>query len=109
MFYWDRDSLIFGLWGKQQFSRENRDVTVYLAWWDICLQGSSEAVFLKPGMGFKGSAYVCMFVYTRACIHSKTCLPSRRSQGPTCPSGYTYRHKIQVTSAPSSGTHWLHL
>lgn len=63
-------------------------------------------------MGFKGSVYVClgcMFGYIRAHVHSKTCLTPRRSKGPTCPSGYLYWHKIQVTSAPDIETHWLHL
>lgn len=38
----------------------------------------------------------------RACVHSKTCLPPRRSKGPTCSSGYLCKQETQVTSVQAS-------
>lgn len=58
----------------------------------MCLQSSSEAIFLEPGMGFKGS--VCVFVCVGACVHSKTCLPPRRSKGPTYSYAYLAVHGL---------------
>lgn len=85
---------------------------MYLAWWDMCLQGFSEAIFLKPGMGFKGSVYVCLGVSGPMFTVRPVYLPGGAKALPvplvTC-IGIRFRSLLPRPSVPGIETHWLHL